>query len=196
MSSTKKNKRRKFVPFGVAATLIIVLVALLGFIGYRYFSFQQQENNVVSTVENKGNISIGKVHQTSTRNGIVEWQLDAASMNYFAEKGQSMFRDLFITFYLKDRSEINLTADKGILKTASKNMRVSGNVVVVNKNYQLKTEKLNYNHGKRIIFAQVPVKITGDSIDLTAESMSLDLKTKLTVLEGNVKGTLSEKIIL
>lgn len=182
--------------FGFAATLIIVLVAFTGVIGYRHFSSQEKAKKIVSGAANNANISIGKVHQTSTRNGIVEWRLDAASMNYFAEKSQSLFQDLFVTFYLKDRTEINLTADEGVLKTASKNMRVSGHVVVKNKNYQLETEKLDYNHSKRIISARVPVKIIGDSFALTADSMSLDLKTKLTVLEGNVKGTLSEKFIL
>jgi LPS export ABC transporter protein LptC len=191
-----KNKRRPLATFGIAAALTIALVGVTGIIGYRHFFSQKKTENIDSKAVNKANISIGKVHQTSTRDGIVEWRLDAASMNYFAEKNQSVFQDLFVTFYLKDRTEIYLTADQGVLKTASKNMRVRGNVVVKNKDYQLETETLDYNHGKRIITTKVPVKITGDSIGLTADSMSLDLKTKLTVLQGNVKGTLSEKFIL
>lgn len=196
MSTIKKNKRKKLVPYGILGALVIILIVLAGVIGYRHFSHQKKEKNIVSYFESKANISIGKVHQTATRNGITEWSLDAASMNYFAEKRQSLFQDLSVTFYLKDRTEIYLTANKGVLKTGSKNMRVSGNVVVENGNYQLKTEKLYYDHKQRIITAQVPVKITGNSIDLAADSMSLDLNTTLTVFQGNVKGTLSEKIEL
>ena len=133
MSSLKKNKRKQFVPFSLAAALTILLITLTGILGYRHFSDQNKEKDIVSNVENNANISIGKVHQTSTRNGIVEWRLDASSMNYFAEKSQSLFQDLAVTFYLKDRTEIYLTADKGILKTVSKNMIVSGHVVVKNE---------------------------------------------------------------
>ncbi len=196
MSSPKKTKRKRFERFGIGTILIIVLIVITGIIGYRYVASETKEKDIVAEVADKANISIGKVQQTSTRNGIVEWRLDAASMNYFAAKGQSVFQDLFVTFYLKDRTKVYLTADMGVLKTVSKNMKVSGHVVVKNKDYQLQTEKLDYHHGKRIITASVPVKITGDAIDLTADSMSLDLETKLTVFQGNVKGTLSEKFIL
>lgn len=196
MPSTKKNRHRKLTLYGISGVLVIILLILTGVIGYRYFSHQKKEKNIVSNVENKANISIGKVHQTATRNGITEWRLDAASMNYFAEDRQSLFQDLSVTFYLNDRSEIYLTANKGVLKTDSKNMTVSGNVVVENENYQLKTKELYYNHNKRMITTQDPVYITGGSIDLAADSMSLDLNTKLTVFKGNVKGILSEKIEL
>ena len=195
MSSKKKYKRKKLLSYGILGAVVIILIILSGVVGYRHLS-HQREKNMVSNFANKANISIGKVHQTATRNGITEWRLSAASMNYFAERNHSLFQDLSVTFYLKDRSEICLTANQGILKTGSKNMNVSGNVVVGNGSYQLKTEKLYYNHKERSITTQVPVKLTGGSIDLTADSMSLDLNTKLTVLQGNVKATLSDKIEL
>lgn len=185
-----------FKSYRISGALIIILIIVGGVVGYRYLSHHKKDKNIVSTFENKAQISIGKVHHTAIRNGITEWRLDASSMNYFAEKKQSLFQNLSITFYLKDRTEIYLTANQGILKTGSNDMKVIGNVVVDNGIYQLKTEKLHYHHDKHIITSQVPVKIIGNSLDLAADSMFLDLNTKSTVLQGHVKGILSDKIEL
>ncbi|UCD33525.1 MAG: LPS export ABC transporter periplasmic protein LptC [Desulfobacterales bacterium] len=178
--------------YRITVVLFIILIIVGGSVGYRYLSPNKKEKNIVSNFEDKALISIGKVHHTATRNGITEWRLDAASMNFFAEKKQSLFQDLSVTFYLKDRTEVYLTADQGVLKTGSNDMSVRGNVVVDNGFYQLKTENLHYYHDKHIITSKAPVKITGDSLFLAADAMFLDLNTTATVFQGHVKGILSD----
>ncbi len=137
----------------------------------------------------KASISIGKAHQTATRNGIKEWSLDAASADYMTDKNQAVFKDLSLTFFLKDRTKVYVTADRGLLKTDSNDMEISRNVVVKYTQYKLRCESLYYEHKQRIIFSNVPVNITGDSFQLVANAMSLNLNTDKTLFEGKVKGT-------
>ena len=174
-----------FVGFGVTLAVFINHRRLTG-----------KEKNIVSDIRNNANISIGKAHQTATRNGIKEWDLHAASVNYMVEKNQAIFQDLSITFYLKNKTKVYLTANKGILKIDSNDMEISGNVVVKNSSYRLKTENLLYRHKQRIIFSSVPVKVAGAAFNLVADSMSLNLNTNQTLFEGKVQGTLSEIIRL
>ena len=49
---------------------------------------------------------------------------------------------------------------------------------------------------KRIIFSKVPVNITGNSFELVADSMSLNLNNNKALFEGKVKGTFSEQFTL
>ena len=86
---------------------------------------------------------------------------------------------MFLTFYLKDKSQVYLTANKGILKTDSNDMEILGNVVVKNSTYRLKTENLLYRHNQRIIFSTVPVKVSGAAFNLVADSMFLNLNTTM-----------------
>ena len=111
-------------------------------------------------------------------------------------KNQAVFQDLFLTFYLKDKSQVYLTANKGILNTDSNDMEILGNVVVKSATYRLKTENLFYRHNGRIIFSKVPVTVTGAAFDLAADSMSLNLNTNKTLFQGKVQGTLRELIKL
>lgn len=190
-----KNHYHKKLKLALLSGILVALGVILAvFISHRHIT--EKEEDVVSDIRNKTNISIGKAHQTAIRNGIKEWNLDATSVNYMVEKNQAIFRDLSVTFYLKDKSEVYLTANKGILKIDSNDMEIIGNVVIKSSTYRLKTENLFYRHNKRIIFSKVPVKVTGAAFDLAADSMSLNLNTNKIMFEGKVQGTLHEIIRL
>lgn len=189
------NKNSNTLKLFLISIIFITFCGIIAvFVKYRHVS--DKKDKLVLNIKNKANISLGKIHQTATRNGITEWRLDAASVDYTVKKNQAILQDLYVTFYLKDNTEIYLTANQGILKTDSNDIEVFGNVVVKNENYSLKTETLHYQHNGRIIYSKVPVVITGNSIDLVADSMSLNLNTNKTLLEGQVAGTIREKIIL
>ena len=184
------HKKLKLILLSVILTALGVTLAV--FVTHR--NFLEKKENIVSELRSKANISIGKAHQTAIRNGITEWNLDAASVNYLVEKNQAIFQELSITFYLKDKSKVYLTANKGILNTDSNDMEIFGNVVIKSSTYRLKTENLFYRHNRRIIFSKVPVTVTGAVFDLAADSMSLNLNTNKTMFEGKVQGILREVI--
>lgn len=190
-----KNLHRKKLSFFLVSVIVLAFgVVGIVFFQYRYMSGKNDTRE--SIVENKANISIGRAHQTATRDGIMEWRLDAASADYTDKKNQAVFKDLSLTFFLKDNSEVYLTANRGILKTDSNDMEITGNVVVTNTNYKLKCENLYYAHEKRIIFSKDPVNITGESFELVADSMSLYLNTNRVFFEGKVKGNFRGGIAL
>ncbi|MBW2661073.1 MAG: LPS export ABC transporter periplasmic protein LptC [Deltaproteobacteria bacterium] len=153
-------------------------------------------SSLITSVRSKANLSIGKIHQTATRDGIKEWILDAESAQYIDAEKQANLQKLSVIFFLKDKSEIYLTADKGVLKTDTNNIEVTGNVVVKHAGYKMKTEKLRYKHKERVIFSKKQVKIDGDSFNLVADSMFFDLNTNRVLLEGRVKSVFSKNFVL
>jgi LPS export ABC transporter protein LptC len=194
MPFLKNHNHKKLKLILLSAIVSALGITLAVFITHR--NSLDKKGHVVSNIRNKANISIGKAHQTAIKNGIKEWNLEAASVNYMVEKNQAIFQDLFITFYLKDKSQVYLTANKGILNIDSNDMEIFGNVVIKNATYRLKTENLFYRHNRRIIFSKVPVTVTGDALEIAADSMSLNLNTNKTMFEGKVQGTLREVINL
>ena len=192
MKTMSNQKKLKFLLISIICITFGVVTTI--FLGYRHFS--DKEDTLVSNVGNKANISIGKAHQTATRNGITEWRLDAASVDYINTKNQAIFHDLSVKFFLKDNTNVYLKADRGILNTDSNNMKIFGNVVVTNGSYRLTCDNLYYKHNGRIIYSDTSVNITGDLFNLIADSMSLDLNTNRSTFEGKVAGTLREKITL
>jgi LPS export ABC transporter protein LptC len=142
--------------------------------------------------QNDAGMAIGRVHQTATREGVTEWSLDAASVKYLEDQKKALLREVSITFFLKDGNQVHLTAEEGVLATDSKDIEVSGNVVVKHQDYRLKTERLRYEHEKRLLFCEVPVKISGEHFELEADAMSVDLNQKSAWFEGHVNGNISQ----
>ena len=194
MTIITMNHKKKLKIFLISVIFIAFGIVSAVFVGYRHIS--DKEDNLISNIRSKANISIGKAHQTATRNGITEWSLDAASVDYINDKNQAIFHDLSVKFFLKDKTNVYLKADRGILNTDSKNMKIFGNVVVENGSYRLKCDNLYYRHNGRMIYSDTSVSITGDLFNLVADSMSLDLNTNRSIFEGKVEGTLRERITL
>jgi LPS export ABC transporter protein LptC len=136
---------------------------------------------------------LGKIRQTATRDGKKEWSLEADSAHYIENENKVILKNLFVTYFLQDESEVYLDADEGRLQTDTNDIEFSGNVVIRREEYRLKTEHLNYIHGQRLISSDKPVHISGDGSVMTAASMTYDLNADKVVLTGDVVASISQK---
>ncbi len=189
------NSHTKMIKF----LLIGIIAVIIGIIGLVYIHHHLKADNgelILSTIQKKADISMGTVHQTAVKDGIIQWSLDAESANFMATEKKALFQKVSAIFFLKENNKINLSAQKGILETNTNNIEVTGNVVATNKKYQIKTEKLQYKHNERIIHTNELVTITGGSVNFSADSFFFNIDTGQTILEGNVEGTFSDSIIL
>ena len=141
-------------------------------------------------------MTIGDIHQTATRNGKKEWQLDATSAQYIDAEKKLRLDNIDMLFFLESQQQVHLTANTGILETESQNVSVNGRVELKSDDAQLKTEELHYQHKNRFIFSELPVTIIGDAFELSADRMTLDLEKGRAVLKGNVQGTFYDDISL
>ena len=188
----RKSKKLKYVLLSIV--LIAVGIVVVVYMGYRRLS--ETPEILLSTLQDGADMSIGKIHQTATRDGKREWSLEAASAHYIEDQNQVILNELSVTFYLDDGDEVYLTAQQGVLNTGSNDIEVSGNVIIKKDTYRLTTDKLNYENKQRIIFTRGPVLLTGEDARVSADSASLDLNTKTIRLKGNVESTLSENSAL
>jgi LPS export ABC transporter protein LptC len=191
-STYKKHHLLKFFLLAVILTTLGAIIAI-------YITFRQvpkTPERVLAPIQQAAKMSIGKIHQTATRDGRKQWSLEASSAHYIEQNDRLILKNLAVTFYLEDKSEVYLTADHGILKTDSNDIEVTGNVVLKNKKYKLITENLNYSHAQRVLYSNAPVTISGDTAKLAADSLAFDLNTKGLVLEGSVEATIAENFTL
>ena len=181
-SRLKKTKK-------LSIFLLIIILSAVGmivsvFIGYRQISTAPEL--LLTSIKEGANLSLGKIRQTATRDGIKEWSLEADSANYMEAENKVDLKKLAVIYFLEDNREVYLEADQGILQTDTNDIEVSGNVVIRNDEYQMKTEHLNYDHGQRIIICDQSIRIWGQDGEIKAESAEYDLNADKIVLKGNV----------
>ena len=185
MLGLKTNKKLSIVLVLVMLVTIGIVAAV--FIGYRRVVSAPEQ--LLSSIKEGANLSLGKIRQTATRDGKKEWSLEAGSAHYVENEKKAVLKDLSITYFLKDNREIYLEAEEGILQTDTNDIEFSGNVVIRNEEYQMKTEHLNYEHGRRIIICDQSIRIWGQGAEITAESAKYDLNADKIVLKRNVVAT-------
>ncbi len=175
----------------IVLTVILVTVGTVVsvFIGYQRVS--NVPDLLLDSIKDGANLSLGKIKQTATRDGIKEWSLEAGSALYIENEKKAVFKNLFITYFLKDQGEVYLEAEQGILQTDTNDIEFSGNVVIRNESYQLKTSRLTYEHERRLIISNDPVNISGDDVELSAATLKYDLDANKIVLTGNVEAAIS-----
>jgi len=175
-----------------------VIVVTIGIVLASFFRYRDTESSEPALTDDKRNasISIGKVHHTATKDGKKEWSLVADSAHYIEKENRAIFENLKVVFYMEDGGVVNLTADHGYLQTESNDIKVEGNVLVDNGTYRIETMALNYNHELRRLHTNDSVKVSSERFSLSADSVEVDLNTQKSEFNGNVKGILSEGMLL
>ena len=173
--------------------VILVAIGTIGavFIGYQRVSTAPEM--LLSSIKEGANLSLGKIRQTATRDGKKEWSLEADSAHYLENDKKAVLKNLLITYFLKDNREVHLEAEEGILQTDTNDIEFSGHVVIRNED-QLRTRRLSYEHGPRVIFSNDPVKISGEAMELSADSIKYDLNNNKIILTGNVEADVARDL--
>jgi LPS export ABC transporter protein LptC len=186
---TKKLKR-------LLVVFIVLVLAVISavFIGYRRIS--KQPELLLSVIGENVNVSLGHIQHTATRDGVKEWTLEAESARLLETKKHMVLTDLSVVYFTKENGEVYLTANEGVLDTKSNDIEVTGNVVLISEPYELQTEKLNYEHKQRMIYADGPVRILSTTSYLGANAMSFDINARKVQFKGNVEGIFAEKFSL
>ncbi len=148
----------------------------------------------IKPMNKEATISFSGVRHTAYQKGIKEWLLKADTVDYINENKKAHFHLLKISFFQKKGTPITVTADKGVWQTNSNDLEVTGNVVIKNKPYEMLTEKLRYHHSTKKFIADTPVRITGNSLNLSSKTMIYDLNTNQIYLDDQVEGTIAKNI--
>ncbi len=175
--------------------LILILILATGvpialFMAYRRVSNDPEK--MMEEIKSEADMVFKNVEQTALRNGIDEWRLKADSAYLIEAQKKMILEKPKVEFFLENGNNVFLTAQKGIYNLDSKDIQVSGNVVVVQSGYTLKTKQMIYQYDERRLFTKNSVRITGTRFDLTAGSMNIDLKSNQGLFANGVTGVFNE----
>lgn len=182
--STRKVVRRVLIAI-MAATALSTGVILATHRGSQTPATEPRE-------ESKATLTLDKMRHTSSRQGVDEWSVEAETVNLYNTENRAVFLMLTARYFEKTGAVTTLTADKGVLDTQTRNMEVSGNVVVKRRGITITSDALTYTKESQVIISTTPVVITDAISRLTGDAMFLDLAGGRMTLDGNVNGTLRE----
>lgn len=141
-------------------------------------------------------ISIAKARYVETRDGRKEWELEADSARYFKNDDLIAFENMKVVFYSKNGANYVLEGKQGKLKNDTKDMDVSGDVVVTSSDgYKLLTDSLKYTAAVKQISTKDRVIFTGPNIRIEGIGFLADMVTEKVSVLANVKTVLKNAAI-
>ena len=186
----------KKIKIGLVGAIIILGGIITAIFVDHYRKISKEPQKILEALPEGANVSIGKFRQTASRDGKNEWELNAKAAHYMDKEKQAVLEQISMTFFLEPDRQVLLTADHGTFKTETQNVLVSGQVELTSDNVTLTTDRLHYRHDHKLLWTDTPVTINGESFQLQAERMQLDMDAQKTVFEGNVQGNFNEDITM
>ncbi len=186
---------KRVSPRTVKAFFVLLLVFLSVGLGALYYKEKLTSGEIVIkdiSIDSKAALMLNSMHQTSTRNGIKEWTLDASSAKLLKDKNRAVMEDVNVVFFMENGGKVNLSSARGVLDTKTHDMTFSGRVVVTHGEYTLETDELHYDKKRHILYSTVHIRIMNKESLLEADAMETDLTRSTTRLKGNVRGRFSE----
>lgn len=166
--------------------LIGVMLAGLTVGLVRFHHLKRDPEAALALLPENSDVSLDNVHHVATREGVKEWSLDAESVRYNKLENRSILKGVTITFFLKNGETVQVTGHEGVFFTDTKNMVISGNVVVRNGSNEMTTERLRYDHKSRAVSTDAPIVMQGDGVRLTGNNMIFSFVSEQTTLWGDV----------
>lgn len=187
MDIKQKSNSRK-INFLIIGFIVILIGGIL-VIFVRHRLSQKKNDPPPPPEKTEASLSIKNFQHIATENGIKKWTLDAVSASLYSQKNIVKLNGISVLYYMNDDHNITLKADNGELNSKTNDMILSGSIVAVMPPYTLTTENLNYEHSSRIMHADKPVSVSGNSMTLKADTMSYDINSEIFKCDGNVEGS-------
>lgn len=189
-----KNRKIKTKIF-----LSSIIIFSAGVILVIFISNHFTENDLpqqISSFRQKATLSIKNFRYSAYKEGKKAWTINAnAAYQMEVEKEELyLLENISATYFKKEGNKVKLSGQQGTLAIETNNIEVAGDVVLKDEIFEIKTEKLQYEHNRNIIRSNEAVHITAEFLDFYAETISIDLHKNEAVLKENVEGNFSGEI--
>lgn len=173
------------------ALAILVLAGTLAVVVVRNYRGATPEE-ILESLPRNVDLSLQKINYTETSEGKPRWTLVADSAAHNVGEGITRIENIHMTFYDEQNGDMVLTAEKGEMDSASRDVTVRGNVAIVgSRKWALYTEHLQYRAADRTIRNAEPVRLLSETMEVSGVGMRLDVRNRSLRLLSKVEARLS-----
>jgi len=181
---------RRIVQTLVALFIVGLSLALLAGM-WRGKPQKAREDAAEETKTSDAEMKLTDMEFTEMQQGKKFWTLHAAEAKYFQEQQRTALKTVHLTFHLEKDGEIQVESKEGTMFAGSKNIELQDSVRAILPNgYVMTMEKAFYDHDKNLVFADVPIHISGPGVECDGNSWEYKIPDHVALLNGGVKASL------
>lgn len=174
----------------LAVVVAFSAITAVAVIVYRFKGLNEGLVKALPETATNAILASTRVHHTATQNGKIQWELEADSAQMSSESQDVILQSPDVVFFPDDGEKIELTAARGILNTKNDNLEVEGDVRLFNQQFDVQTEKLIYQHAKRVLKSKGAIQIQSSTVQLQANALTYDIEANQAHFTGQVEGNI------
>jgi lipopolysaccharide export system protein LptC len=178
--------RRLRIAFGFSLIGALLLIGGLAVHGYRRTGSPPPAAE--PTPGPRASLTLDNFNVTETSGDTTRWDLSAAQGEYFEDRQVTVLSDVEVVFFTSDGRTLTLRGDSGSLRTDTKDISLSGNVVATSSDgYRVTTGALDYTNRDRIVKGDGPVDLVGQTVEVSGVGVRIDVEDQTVVIPGDVE---------
>ena len=139
----------------------------------------------------KADLHIRNVHYKEVSDSGTTWEIEADSARFIQSDNAAYFDRLRIKLTLQNGKAYEMTADKGTLRTDTRNAEIEGRVVVTSSGgYRFATDRLKYVDAESKVSTEGSVVLASPKVEIRGVGMTLLMKTEEVKLHSDVNALL------
>ena len=189
---------------GLQVVMILIIILILLWFYLKYFTKNFEDTKETTSViekidENQNNTStyIDNINYVSTDAKGNKYQIAAKEAEIKVENSDIMFlTDVIAFIFIKDSDTVKITSNFGKYNSKNYDTIFSENVIVIYPEHKITGEYLDFSFLNNLGIFTTNVVYTGEKINLFADKIEMNLKTKDTKIFMNdteekvlIKGT-------
>lgn len=178
-----------------ACFIVLSILALALLVAFHYWTKKGIE--VTITEDRQIGVKIDDIHYSRTREGRVEWVLDAESATSFKVEDVMVFENVRLVFYAKDGRPYKMSAREGRFDEGSGQVEAEGDVRVesMDGTYTLTTERIKYSSSNKEITSDGHVRISTAAMDVTGVGFRVEIDAGRLYLAKDVRAVFKDNAI-
>jgi LPS export ABC transporter protein LptC len=178
----------------MSTVFLLCFVALaVGLGGVIAWKVRARRPPPAADVAPRADYRIREIHISETLGGSLRWTLDAAQAEVFDQEQRTEMRQVAIRLFA-DRGEWHVTAARGVLDNARRDVALRGDVVVTSSDgLRMTTDTLRWRHQDKQLETRDAVEIRREGTTITGQGLEVRMEEQRAVLGKPVRVTITNR---
>jgi LPS export ABC transporter protein LptC len=189
IKNNMRFKKRTLIIAGLGVVLVLAAALILFF---DIFSPIFPET-MLKIISDRADLEVRNVLYREVEGDGTKWEIRAKKASYLKKQNQATFDQVEVKLFLPDSKVVVLAGDKGQLDTATKDIKISGNVGVTSvSGERFTTDYLHYSADEKRLHTEATVLMETPRMQVRGVGMSLSLQNKDIVVFSRVHALIKQ----
>ena len=130
------------------------------------------------------------IHVIAQTDSTASWKVTAADAAFYSEDQITVLHSVFLQYLQHASPLLWMTAAQGQIDNATGDITVEGAVSMkYQEAYTIETEKISWRAFDRVLYTDLPVKISHPLVQITGQQLNGEVKHFRIALKGNIQAS-------